>query len=111
MKTPLGICFAMGLATVWLSPGAALSGDLVSGPVSSVEIGSTYLSEGGYNVAETNWRGYNQGFEGQGFNCHKVTAPAGMEVGGTVYFQSVQCYDRIGNAYIVPGSAHIVRLD
>ena len=110
MKKAVGVCFAMGLAALVLSPGSASSDDFASPSLTSVELGSIYFS-GGYGVAETSWRGYNQGYQAQGFNCHTVATPADTMGGATVVIERVQCYDRVGNAYIVPGSDHILRLN
>jgi len=101
----------MGLAALCLAPGSASADDLSASHVSRVDIGSIYLSGTGIGVAETNWRGYDQGSLSQGFNCHWVGSPVGMDGGTTLVMQSVQCYDRVGNAYIVPGSDRLMRVN
>jgi len=55
------------------------------------------------------WRGYGNGFYGQGRDCHPVKEKLRDNYGNRVVIQSIQCYDRHGRAYIVPGSSQILR--
>jgi hypothetical protein len=112
MKMPLGTCFAIGLAAIVLSPGSASADDFATPSLSPTELSSIYLSGGpSYGIAETNWRNYTQGAMAMGFNCHEIAKPAGTAGGAELVMRQVQCYDRVGNAYIVPGSDHLVRLN
>lgn len=79
-----------------------------SWPNTAPGYGPSYGLGGPYG--HTAWRGYNQGAMADGFDCHKVQQHA-TDGTTTVIVESTQCYDRNGNAYLVPDGSTIIRLD
>ena len=107
----LSMSFAAGLVSLLLMPAVASSDDTKILAWSNYGNSDSYGYGLGSEYGHTNWRGYTHGSMASGFDCHKVFDHTHLEDHTPVVVESTQCYDRIGNAYIVPGSSIIMRLD
>jgi hypothetical protein len=120
MSARLRLLVAVGLAAVLLAPAAASADYLNFGSWSGYgHSNNNYYNYNRHNGYNNNWRnnwqgfsgwgGYGNNFHNQGRNCHQVKQKVRDNYGNRVVIQSLQCYDRHGYAYIVPGSSQILR--
>ena len=111
MMKRLSMSFAAGLVSLLLLPAVASSDETKVISWSTYGNSDSYGYGLGTELGHTNWRGYNYGSMAAGFDCHRVFDHTHLDDHTPVVVESTQCYDRIGNAYIVPGSSIIMRLD
>jgi|AP12_2_1047962.scaffolds.fasta_scaffold114765_1 hypothetical protein len=112
------VLFAAGLVSVLLLPAAASADTLNFGSWSGYGTSNNYNhGYNGYNAwqggngwnGNNSWHRYGNGYNNQGHNCRQVQERTRDNWGKPAVIVSTQCYDRHGNAYIVPGSSYIMR--
>jgi hypothetical protein len=111
MATRLRSLAAAGLALALMAPAAASADYLNFGSWSGYGHSNNNHHNRGWNnwYGNNSWRSFGSGYNSYGRHCHTVQERTRDQHGQKAIIESLQCYDRYGRAYIVPGSSHILR--